>query len=372
MVWDQFPPGTKENFVEQMGTMGALLTGQPYDNVPIQPFLMGYCAIAHGRPINEYYTNPEQAVAWQLDVARMTRSVPAMMNFYATYWCEDYGGTIRMPTGRMQAPGIVKHPAMSIEAAEKLEPLTAEELMSGPTMKIHMAGLKACEKYIGKDFTPFQLIYEPFAVGAHWVSPENMLMWVYNEPDLVHEIMRKVETHSINSCEAVYKAFGGKPFLSFVFTLLANSSTMSVENCKEFATDHLKSTLNQVMKVGPSSGVFYHQCGDHGQTFALCEDMPFPTGSMMQVCYDGTKPIDMAKVAKVYENKTAILGNIDPLLLIGGSPKEIYEAAYNQTMSCKHFKKGFISSIGCEMPPYITQANLQAYLSGSRDAGRMK
>lgn len=373
MSWDDLPRGTKENFEHQMGNMFAMMTGQEYDQCPINPQFLGHPAIAHGHNLYEYYTQPEKAVYWHLDIARMYQVVPNPLYLYATYWCEDYGGTIKMPTGRMSAPGILTYPATTVDLADKLRPLTAEELTKGPTMKLHMRGLRAAEKYIGKEYTPFQFIYEPFVIGSYWVSPENMLMWVHQEPSLVHDIMDKVVEHSINACEAVSKAFDGKPFMTVCATLLANSSTMSRKQCKEFATDHMKVALEKIVKIGAgSTGIFYHQCGDHSDDWDLCQDMPFPTGSIMHVAYDGLKPFDLTKAAKVYESKTALLGNFDTALAFKGTPKEIYDAAYDMMMRYKHFKKGFVASMACECPPFISAANLQAYVSGSRDASNMK
>lgn len=373
MSWDELPRGTLENFQKQMGTMMNMVTGQDYDQCPINPFYMGHSAIAHGHTLYEYYTEPEKAIAWSLDIARMYQAVPNLMSLYATYWCEDYGGTIKMPTGRMSAPAVLTHPATTPDLADKLQPLTAEELAKGPTMKLHMRGQRAVEKYIGKDYTPMQFIYEPFVVASYWVSPESLLMWVHQEPDLVHDIMKKVETHCINACEAVSKAFDGKPFQTICATLLANSSTMSKSQCKEFATDHMKKALEKIVKIGAgSTGIFYHQCGDHAEDWDLCADMPFPTGSIMHVAYDGLKPFDLTKAAKVYENKAIMLGNFDTILAQGGTPKQIYDTAYDMMMRYKHFNKGFIMGMACECPPFMSAANLSAFVSGSKAAANMK
>lgn len=373
MSWDSLPKGTLENFQREGANIQAMFTGQDYDHVPINPVIMGHAGVAHGQSLLAYYTEPEKAIAWQFGVARMYGTVPNPNYLYATYWNEDYGGTIKMPTGRMSAPGILTYPADTPDKADKLQPLSPEELAKGPTMKLHTRGLKAAESYIGKDYTPMQFIYEPFVIGSFWVSPENMLMWCFQDPSLVHSVMRKVVEHSVNACELVSNMYDGKPFMTQCATLLANSSTMSVEQCKEFATDYLKDALERIVKIGAgSTGIFYHQCGDHGQDYHLCQDMPFPTGSVMHVAYDGLEPFDLTKAAKVYENKVALLGNFDTALAFRGTPKQIYDAAYVQAMKYKHFKKGFIAGMACECPPFISAANLEAYVRGSRDGGKLK
>jgi len=373
MGWDALPKRALENFQKEGPNIMAMLTGQDFDHVPMNPFIMGAGTVLHGRTLLDHYTNPELAVAYAFNIAGVYGTVPNYNWNYAVYWCEDYGGEIKMPTGRMSAPGIIKYPAPTPEAAEKLQPLSPKELLEGPTMKLHTRGLKAAESFIGKDYTPFQFIYEPFVIGSFWVSPENMLMWVFLEPELVHGIMGKVVEHSINACEAVNMLYPGKPFMTLCATLLANSATMSVDQCKEFATDYMKVALEKIVKIGAgSTGITYHQCGDHGQDFHLCEDMPFPTGSLMHVAYDGLESFDLTKAAKVYENKVALLGNTDTALAFSGTPKQIYERAYAETMKYKHFKKGFVAGMACECPPFTSAANLQAWVQGTKDAGNMK
>ncbi len=100
--------------------------------------------------------------------------------------------------------------------------------------------------------------------------------------------------------------------------------------------------------------------------------MPFQTGSLIHVAYDGLESFDLTKAAKVYENKVALLGNTDTALAFSGTPKQIYERAYAETMKYKHFKKGFVAGLACEWPPFTSAANLQAWVQGSTDAGKMK
>lgn len=373
MSWESLPSGTKENYDRQRENIKRMFVGRDHDQVPIAPLVGGYAATACGHSLYEYYTEPEKAIAWQLDTAGKHSIVPYLNWNYSVYWSEDYGGTIKMPTGLMPAPGILTYPANTVELADKIEPLSTEELAKGPTMSLHARGLKAAEAYSGKSYKPWQFIYEPFVIGSFWVSPENMLMWCFQEPELVHSIMKKVVVHCVNACEAVSDLYDGKPFKTSCATLLANSSTMSVDQCKEFATDYMKDALEKIIKIGSgTTGIFYHQCGDHGQDYHLCEDMPFPTGSVMHIAYDGPKPFDLLKAAKIYESKCCLMGNTDTILAFNGTPQQIYEQAYKDAMRYKHFKNGFFASMACECPPCMSEANFQAFVQGSTDGGRMK
>ena len=362
-----------ENFSRESANRRAMIRGEDFDHVPINPMVMGYSAVAHGHTLHDFYTNPEQSMIWQLELAGQYGIMPNLNWNYAVYWCEDYGGTVKMPTGRMSAPGILTYPATTPEEVEKLEVLSPEEINNGPTMALHARGLRAMENIIGKKYKPWQFIYEPFAIGSFWTSPEMLLMWVYQDPDLVHALMRKVVEHEVNACQAVSDLYPGKPFMTMCSTLLANSSTMSVDQCKEFATDHMKGALERIVKIGGgSTGIFYHQCGDHADDYHLCADMPFPTGSTMHIAYEGLEPFDLMKAAKIYEDKCTLLGNVDTALAFRGRPERIYKAAREQAERYKHFKNGFIAGMACECPPFIPKENFEAFVRGSKDGGSMK
>ncbi len=363
--------GWEKQFMREGGNMVQCLTDQSHDHVPVNPFVMGNSAICHGKTLMDYYTRPDLGVQWM--VAATTAVYDCAPNnqwLYAIYWTEDYGGTIKMPVGRMSAPGILTHGAPTIEQAENLRVLSHEELNKGPTMKMHWQAMDINDKIFGDGFNPYQFIYELFVVASYWVGPENLLMWVHNEPQLVRNLMKKAVEHSDIVCDLVRDKYGKPPFV-ICSSLLANSSTMTPEQCMEFNIKYLKEANDKILKKG-CSGFFYHLCGDHGQDYQLHDDCPFPPGSIFHVAYDGLKPADLTQVAKQYENRVALLGNVDTALIGRGKPKQIYDEAYRTTMAYKHFKKGFVQGLACECPPFAPSGNIAAFVKGSKDAGKMK
>ena len=108
--------------------------------------------------------------------------VPYLNWNYSVYWSEDYGGTIKMPTGLMPAPGILTYRRIRWTRPIRSSRCRRRSWQRGPTMALHARGLKAAEAYSGKGYKPWQFIYEPFVIGSFWVSPENMLMWCFQEP----------------------------------------------------------------------------------------------------------------------------------------------------------------------------------------------
>jgi uroporphyrinogen decarboxylase len=304
-----------------------------------------------------------------MDTMAFYKSMPMLMWIYATYWCEDFGGKIKFPTGRMSAPAIIEYPYEDPAKAEGYEVVDAETLSKGPTMKRHWEALEACKKLSGPAFSPYQFVYEMFVRVAYLVSPEKALLWVHKRPELVHKLLRKVVDQSVVQNKMVADKYGHTMIITA--SLLASSQTMSTQQCKEFNINYLKEMGDKSMKAMSVSGFFYHLCGDHGKDWPLHEDCPTPPGTIFHVAYDGHKSADLTEVAKVFGKRCALLGNTDTALVARGTPAQIYEEVKRQTLAYKNFEKGYIASLACELPPFTAPANVKAFMRAAEENGKL-
>jgi len=359
----------KQEWLEvEGGNLQRMLGGAGHDHVPINPFIIGHAAPLHGKTVYEYYTEPALGVEMTISAAQFYDAAPMTMWLYAIYWAEDYGAVLKWPEARMSAPAISEYPAETPELAEQIEPLSPEEMTKGPTMTRHWEALEAYKKIMGPAFTPYQFVYEMFVNVAYWVGPENLLMWVHSEPELVKDLMGKVVEHSVTANELVVKEYGGAMIIAS--SLLANSSTLAPETCREFNIVYLKDMVEKSIKKG-AGPVLYHLCGDHGEDYPLHHDVPTPQGSVMHVAYDGQKPADLCKVAEVFEDKCCLLGNTDTIPIHIGTPEQNYETAKRETQAYKNFKNGFIAGLACECPTFAPPANVQAWIRGVKEEGEL-
>ncbi len=132
---------------------------------------------------------------------------------------------------------------------------------------------------------------------------------------------------------------------------------------------YCKEMVEKSIKAGAGQGVFYHLCGDHGKDWPLHEDVPTPPGSLMHVAYDGLKPADLTKVAEVFGNRCALLGNVDTALIQRGTPNQVYEEAKRHVLAYKDFEKGFVAGLACECPPLAPPANVMAFMRANKEFG---
>lgn len=358
----------QDNLKERMERSTAFFRGEVPDRIPAAPMCMGQAAILHGYTLYDYYTKPEMGVEWLIHAGQMFDAEILPMWLYATYWVEDYGGTLKMPVGRMAAPAMIEPACKTLEDAENLEVLDLKELSKGPTMQRHWKALETAEKLLGPYFAPWSFPYEVFIQVAYWVGPERAVLLVKKDPKLLHRLLKKAVEHCVNVNTLVAEKYGS----AFIMcsSLLA-SNTLSREQNIEFNITYLKDMLEKSLDNGAGPGIMYHLCGDHKVDWDLHKDMPMTPATLMHVAYDGKQPMDINKVMSVFGDKCAILGNVDTALMQLGTPKEVYDATKAQVLAGKESPKGFMAGNACEIPPFAPAANTYAFVKAVKDHGKL-
>ena len=368
------PPFDREKAKKETEQYLALADGAQPDRIVANPLVMGQSALLHGKTINDWYTKPKIGAQMLLN-AVTCYNVPllpiASTWAYGTAWCEDYGGEVKWPTGNAGAPGIAKHPYSKPEEVDSFQAQTPEEISKGPTYAKLWEAMEVTKKTLGPLFNGWGCPYEPFVIASYWFGPEQMLLWVNREPKLLKDLVSKTVEFLVNANELAARKYGGANLI--VASLLANSQTMSPQNCWDFSLRYTKEMVEKSLKAGAGPIVWYHQCGDHEGDCKLHADLPLPKGSIMHPTYWGLKPAPLAETAKIFGSKCIVMGNVDTASFLNKTSSEIYEESKQQVEQGKSsgFKKGFIAGIGCEMPPYAPYANVEAFMRAVREHGKL-
>ena len=350
----------------------AFSLGETPDRIPVDPLLsMGHAANIFGVPRPDLYTDPELGVRLVLAANEFYGADAFTFWVHTAFWCEDYGGKIKLPTGYAEAPYIVEHPLKTREDIEKLEVKDVDEISKGPTMTKIWKALETAEKLLGRFFTPWASPYPPYELARVWLGSDKLLLWTIREPKLVHKLLRKVVEHQTNHITAVLRKYG-RCSLGSLGSVFACSETISPEQFKEFQIPYQKETVSRALKAGAGPGIFYHLCGDHSLDWRLHEDLPLTSNTKMHVCYDGKKPMDLTEVIRVFGKKCIIQGNVPTELMLFGTPKQVYEEAKRQVIAYKSSPKGFVLSITCGMPPETPPVNVHALIRAAVDHGKLE
>jgi uroporphyrinogen-III decarboxylase len=92
----------------------------------------------------------------------------------------------------------------------------------------------------------------------------------------------------------------------------------------------------------------------------------------MHPTYWGLNPAPLCETRKMFEDKWIVMGNVDTASFLNKNPAQIYEESKAQVDEGKNFKNGFIAGIGCEMPPFATYVNVEAFTRAVSDHGKLK
>jgi len=361
-------PINERKLKESVERGNAFFMGEVPDRIPSMPLVIGKAGLDHGYTLYDFYTKPDLGVDTLMGAKMMYDCEMNPMWLYATYWAEDYGATIKFPTGRMSAPALVEPACKTLEEAENLEVLDLKELSKGPTMQRHWVALERAEKLLGPYFGAWSFPYEVFVQVAWWVGPERACLLVAQEPQLMHRLLKKAVEHCVNVNAIVAEKYGS----SFIAaSSLLSSNTLSPKQCVEFNIDYLSDMIKKSLDAGAGPGIFYHLCGDHATDWELHKDVPMTPATLMHIAYEGKNPIDLHKVIDVYGKKCCILGNVDTTLLQIGTPAEVYEASKQQVLIGKEAEKGFYAGTACEVPPFMPTANVFAFNQAVKDHGAL-
>jgi len=101
--------------------------------------------------------------------------------------------------------------------------------------------------------------------------------------------------------------------------------------------------------------VILHNCGNTGQ----CTDAMVASGA--GALHFGNA-IDMTEVLKQCPNDVVVMGNLNPVgVFKQGSVESVKEQTLQLLQKTAGYKN-FVISSGCDLPPFVPEANIQAFL----------
>ena len=128
--------------------------------------------------------------------------------------------------------------------------------------------------------------------------------------------------------------------------LLAN------EDCLQFSSVYIRQIADALQD--DHFLLVLHNCGNSGQ----CTHAMLQTGAN---AYHFGNAISMIDALKACPSDVLVLGNIDPVgVLKMKQPEEIKQVVIDLLQQTKCFPN-FVLSTGCDVPPWVPLANIQAY-----------
>lgn len=248
-----------------------------------------------------------------------------------------------------EVPTVIGHVVSSEEDAKALK---VPEVGAGRT-GIYLDAIQQAVQLI-QDRPVFAGVIGPFSLTGRLVDVTEAMIYCYDEPDMMHEVLGKATDFLISYVRA-YKERGADG----VVIAEPLSGLLSPDLEKEFSAPYVKRIIDAVQDE--NFIVIYHNCGD--KVVYMTESL-FGLGAG---AYHFGNAIDMEDMLKKAPSDTVIMGNIDPAgEFRNGTPDSIRKATLNLLERCSKYPN-FVISSGCDIPPLSKWENIEAYFQAVSD-----
>ena len=258
---------------------------------------------------------------------------------------EAFGSTIRVSDD--EVPTVV-----GAIVSDEDEALRVPKVGDGRT-GINVDGIRKAAELI-QDRPVFAGVIGPFSLAGRLMDVSEALVYCYEEPDMVHTVMKKATAFLIDYCNA-YKAAGADG------VLLAEPLTglLSPALAQEFSHPYVKELIDAVQD--DSFALFYHNCGN--TVTQMAQDI-YQLGAMG---YHFGNCINMADVMDAAPADVLVMGNVDPAgELRNGTPDSVRAATRKVMEQCCRYPN-FVISSGCDIPPLTPWENIDAFFGAVED-----
>ena len=260
---------------------------------------------------------------------------------------EAFGSEIRY--SKEEVPTVV---GSIIEEMEDAQTLKVPEIGAGRTGTNIEAMKKARE--LVTDRPLFAGIIGPFSLAGRLMDVSEAMIYCYDEPEMVHEVLKKV-TDFLIKYSLAYKEAG----VDGVVVAEPLAGLMSGELAQEFSADYMKQLVDAVQDE--SFLVVYHNCGNSAVATA---DTIVNNGCRM---FHFGNAIEMSEMMPHIPSNCIAMGNINPSgEFRNGTPESIYAATQKVLSECSKYDN-FVISSGCDIPPMSPWENIEAFFKAVKD-----
>lgn len=257
---------------------------------------------------------------------------------------EAFGSTVRFSDD--EVPTVV---GSIVDSPEDADALKVPEIGAGRT-QIYIDAIEKSMDLI-TDRPVLAGVIGPFSLAARLMDVSESMFYIYDEPEMVHTVLKKATEFLINYINA-YKAAGANGVL--MAEPLAGILSPDFE--KEFSCQYVKQIVEAVQT--DTFIVGYHNCGN-----STVQQIDSIITNGCRILHFGNS-IDMAEILPHIPSDIVAMGNIDPSSQFrNGTPESVKAATVELMEKCVKYPN-FAPSSGCDIPPLSSWENIQAFYDG--------
>jgi uroporphyrinogen decarboxylase len=335
----------------------ALLLRKPVDCVPFVHKGYSFCASNVGIPKADIFEFPEKSYLAQKWTMEQYHAEQAPFYTFVAYGSWEFGGEIAWPQDRWASgPSVSKKPVQTLEDLYSLELPDVKVAGCLPRM-MEFARLQE------KHQTQIGFIYgSPFTFCANLCGVDKFLEWAASEPDAVHKVMRLMTDHLKQVADWFIGTFGAERVLPRMAS--PTDGLISPRMYERLVLPYRLELHEYVLQKGVSH-IYDHICGEQNKNLPLLARLPWGNPGILSFGHE----VDLMKAAELFPNEI-ISGNIDPALIVKGTPEEVYEACRKNIELGKQIKSGFIFMGGCDIPATVPAYHIYLMSKAAEEFGK--
>lgn len=293
--------------------------------------------------VKELISNSDRQAEGMRMIAEQTDAAAAVSLMDLSVEAECFGAQIRVSD--QEVPTVVGQLIHDEDEAQALEIPEVGSARSG----LYVEAIEKAVKLI-TDRPVFAGAIGPFSLAARLLDVTEVMVDCYDEPDMVHLVLKKVTSFIIEYCKAFKKAGANGVVLAEPVAGLLSPSL-----AEEFSASYVKQIVDAVQD--DQFILIYHNCGNN--TIQMIDSI-LETGS---AAYHFGNAIDMAQMLPHIPADTVAMGNIDPAgEFCNGTPESIRKATLDVMERCRSYPN-FVISSGCDIPPKSSWDNIRAFFA---------
>ncbi|MBQ4021812.1 MAG: uroporphyrinogen decarboxylase family protein [Bacteroidales bacterium] len=198
----------------------------------------------------------------------------------------------------------------------------------------------------------------PFSLAGRLYGMTEIMMGIYIEPEAMQVLLEKCTEFLLKYVKAIKET--GCPAV-----LMAEpaSGLLSNEDNLMWCTPYVKKIIDAVQD--DSFAVVLHNCGNTGH----CTEAMVATGAWG--FHFGNK-IDMVQALEGCPADALVFGNVDPVSVFKqANPEEMYKVTFELLQATAKYPN-FVLSSGCDTPPGVSPANIEAFYKALEDFNKGK
>lgn len=239
-----------------------------------------------------------------------------------------------------------------IAGIEDAEALKVPPIGSGRT-GIYIDAVRKAKKQIS-DRPVFAGMIGPYSLAGRLMDVTEIMLYCYDEPEMVEEVLDKVTEFLIAYGQA-YKDAGADGIM--LAEPLAGLLSPALE--EEFSAPYVKRIVKALQDE--NFLIIYHNCGNC--TIQMIDSI-LDTGA---AAYHFGNAIHMAEMMQHIPADTIAMGNVDPAgQFRNGTPDSIRRETQRIMEECRAYPN-FIISSGCDIPPMAPWENITAFFDAVKE-----